>query len=163
MTRHLTGTLALWMLTATWLGAGCAKPAMIRGTQIPDLAKNREIIRTVEDYRRAMEAIAIPKLMGMAHPHYFEHSGTPLGSDDYGYKGLLKVLRKRLKQVVALRCSLKYLRIHWTHAKQAELEVYVSASFQLRTSEGERWYRMTDYNKMTLVNVKDRWLFLRGM
>ena len=46
---------------------------------------------------------------------------------------------------------------------QAEVEVYISASFQLKTAEGERWHRMTDYNKLVLVKDKDRWLFIRGM
>jgi hypothetical protein len=156
----LTLLLALVM---SWGVSGCAKPKMIRGTQIPDLPKNHEVIKVVEEYRRAMESLSVTKLMGLAHPHYYEHSGTPLGEDDYGYKGLLRVLKKRLRQVKALRCNLKYLRIWWPHEKQAEVEVYISASFQLRTAEGERWYRMTDYNKLVLVQHKGRWMFLRGM
>jgi hypothetical protein len=136
---------------------------MIPGTQIPDIQRNREVIQTVEVYRKAMEAKDLGKLMALAHPHYYEHSGTPVGSDDYGYKGLLRVLRKRMPQLVTVRCDLKYIRIHWPNDRQAELEVYISASFQLRTAEGERWYRMTDYNEMVLVRQKDRWLFLKGM
>ncbi len=162
MTRNLLKSLAVSFVAAALL-VGCAHMKMIPGTHIPDEPRNREIIKRVEEYRRAMEETNVSKLMGMAHPHYFEHSGTPVGADDYGYKGLLKVLRKRLKQVVALRCSLKYLRIHWDNDKQVELEVYISASFQLRTSEGQRWHRMTDYNKMVLVQQKGRWLFLSGM
>ena len=156
--------LGLWLLLSLLAAAsGCAKPKMIPGTHIPDIQRNREVIQAVEAYRKAMEARDLGKLMTMAHRHYYEHSGTPVGSDDYGYKGLLQVLRKRLPQLVTVRCNLKYIRIHWPNERQAELEVYISASFQLRTAEGERWYRMTDYNEMVLVRQKDRWLFLKGM
>ncbi len=145
------------------LGAGCARNKLIPGTRIKDEPRNREVIKIVEQYRRAIESRKVSQLMAMAHPHYYEHSGTPTGSDDYGYKGLLKVIRQRMKQTLSVRCSLKYMRIHWPAKNQAEVEVYISASFQLKTDEGERWHRMTDYNKFVLVKDKDRWLFIRGM
>lgn len=143
--------------------AGCASGKLIPGTRIRDVPRNREVIKVVEKYRRAVESRKVTQLMAMAHPHYYEHSGTPTGSDDYGYKGLLRVIRKRLKQTLSVRCNLKYMRIHWPAKNQAEVEVYISASFQLKTDEGERWHRMTDYNKLVLVKDKDRWLFIRGM
>lgn len=159
-------SLSVLLLSASLgLGAtvGCAGNKLIPGTRIKDEPRNREVIKIVENYRRALESRKVTQLMAMAHPHYYEHSGTPTGSDDYGYKGLLKVIRKRIRQVMAVRCSLKYMRIHWPGKNQAEVEVYISASFQLKTSEGERWHRMTDYNKFVLVKDKERWLFIRGM
>ena len=163
MDRLTSWRWLLLLLAVPLAGVGCTHTKVIPGTLIKDVSQNREIIQVVENYRRAMEAASIPKLMAMAHPHYYEHSGTPVGGDDYGYKGLLKVIRTRIGQVVSLRCSLKYMRIHWPAKNQAEVEIYVSASFQLRTAEGERWFRMTDYNKMVLVKDKDRWLFISGM
>lgn len=151
------------LLVAASLVVACAKPVLIRGTQIPDTPKNKEVVQAVEEYRRAMEELAVPKLMAMAHKHYYEHSGTPSGEDDYGYKGLLKVLGQRMKQVVAVRYNMKYLRIHWPEPNQAELEVYIAASYQLKAEDGEHWHRMTDYNKIVLVQEKGRWLFLSGM
>jgi hypothetical protein len=139
------------------------KAALIPGTQIPDEPRNRDVIKVIETYRRAMEERDSSKLMSMAHKDYFEHSGTPTGSDDYGHKGLLRVLSTRMKQVISLRYDMKYLRIHWPEQGQAEVEVYVSASSQLKSDEGEQWHRMTDYNKLVLLQEKDRWLFLRGM
>jgi hypothetical protein len=141
----------------------CSQGKMIPGTQILDQPRNREVVEAIEKYRRAMEDIKIPDLMAMAHRHYYEHSGTPSGKDDYGYQGLLRVIRKRLGQVVALRCSIKYLRIRWPAADQAEVEIYISASFQLKSGAEESWHRMTDYNKMVLVKERSRWQFLRGM
>ena len=157
---HFKTILAL--MVALFSGA-CAQGALIPGTQIPDQPQNRQVIQAIENYRRAMEERDSAKLMGMVHKDYFEHSGTPTGSDDYGYKGLLKVLSSRLKQLVSVRFSMKYLRIAWPEKGQAEVEVYVSASYQLKADEGEEWHRMTDYNKIVLVQEKDRWLFVRGM
>lgn len=145
------------------MSASCATSKTIPGTRIRDIPQNREIIQAVEKYRRAVEGSRIGLLMAMAHPHYYEHSGTPTGADDYGYKGLLRVIRQRISQLVSARCNMKYLRINWPAKNQAEVEVYISASFQLKTAEGERWYRMTDYNKLVLVKDKDRWLFIQGM
>ena len=33
-------------------------------------------------------------LLALAHPNYYEDSGTPKGDDDYGYEGLKEVLQK---------------------------------------------------------------------
>ena len=102
-------------------GVHCAGNKVIPGTRIKDEPRNREVIQVMERYRRALESLKVADLMAMAHPHYYEHSGTPTGADDYGYKGLLKVIRKRMKQVLAVRCNLKYMRIHWPAKHQAEV------------------------------------------
>ena len=50
----------------------------------------------VERYRHAMEDRDATTLLSLAHPNYYEDSGTPSGGDDYGYEGLKEVLSKRL-------------------------------------------------------------------
>ena len=143
---------------------GCAHVKYIPGTRIPDNKKNRAVIAVVEQYRRAMIRKDAATLMAMAHPDYYESSGTPKGADDYGYKGLLVVIKKRMAQLETVRYQLKYRKIHWVSPKQVEVEVYVDASFQLRLPNGEsRWSRFADYNKIVLAKYKDRWLILRGM
>ena len=144
--------------------AGCAHVKYIPGTKIPDTKRNRAIIAVVEKYRHAMIRKDAATLMAMAHPNYYEHSGTPKGEDDYGYKGLLRVIKKRLAQLETVRYELKYRKIHWLSPTKVEVEVYVDASFQLRLPSGEsRWSRFADYNKFVLAKYKGRWLFLRGM
>ncbi len=150
----------VWVL----LAGACSQVKLIPGTKIPDTRKNRAVIEVVERYRRAMINKDAGTLMALAHPAYFEHSGTPKGEDDYGYKGLLLVIRKRLAQLETVRYRIKYRKIHWVSPKQVELEIYVDASFQLKTPEGgSKWSRYTDYNKVVLAKHKGRWLFLRGM
>ncbi|MCD6498412.1 MAG: hypothetical protein J7M25_08970 [Deltaproteobacteria bacterium] len=170
MTSRQVTTPLLIVLLAASTGvtagslSGCSRVKLIPGTGIPDNKKNREVIAVVERYRRAMIRKQPGALMAMAHPNYFEHSGTPKGKDDYGYKGLLLVLRKRLHQLQSIRYSIKYRKIHWLSPIQVQIEIYVDASFQLALPSGSsKWSRYTDYNEIVLAKHKGRWLFLRGM
>jgi len=163
MSRSTKGRLLAPLLLMGVLVGGCGHARYIPGTKIPDEPRNRTIVDVVERYRRALQDLKMADLMGMAHPHYYEHSGTPKGDDDYGYKGLLQVIRARVGQLVAVRYNMRYLRVNWKSDTLVEVEIYISANFQLKTGDGERWHRMTDYNKIILTKEKDRWLFLRGM
>jgi hypothetical protein len=156
---------ARWLLLVCVAAlAGCATVETIPGTGIPDTKKNREIIEVLEQYRQAMVQRDAGTLMAMAHPHYYEHSGTPKGDDDYGYKGLMKVIKRRMNQLHAVRYNIKYSKIHWINPKQVEVEIYIDASFQIETPEGgDKWSRYTGHNKVVLTKHKGRWLFLRGM
>jgi hypothetical protein len=151
-------------LAAAFLWCNCAEVKTIPGTGIPDTKKNREIIKVLEKYRQAMMQRDTGTLMAMAHPHYYEHSGTPKGGDDYGHKGLLQVLKKRMAQLQAVRYNIKYRKIHWVNPKQVEVEIYIDASFQIEAPKGEnKWHRKTDYNKLVLAKNDGRWMILRGM
>src|SRR3569833_3380532 len=69
-------------------GAGCAaKVAYVPGTRIPYSDSNKSVLEAVEDYRLAVERGDAADLMLMAHKQYWEDSGTPTGSDDYGGGG----------------------------------------------------------------------------
>ena len=162
-TFDVAGTVGgLVVCFVIWMG--CAKPKLIPGTRILDNQKNRSIIKILEKYRYAMIKRDMGTLMAMAHPHYYEHGGTHLGKDDYGYKGLLGVIRKRITQVQTVRYSIKYRRLRWLSKTQVSVEIYIDASFQMKMSDKEsKWTRYSDYNKIVLTRHKGRWLFLRGM
>ena len=49
--------------------------------------------------------------MLMAHKQYWEDSGTPSGSDDYGYEGLRNVLATRLSKATDIRYSMRYMGV----------------------------------------------------
>src|SRR3954452_25524697 len=91
--------------------SGCATVAVIPATTVRDTRQNREILEIVEKYRRAMEEREAATLLGLAHPQYYEDSGTPKGDDDYGYQGLRDVLAKRLGQLRTLRYNIEYRKI----------------------------------------------------
>src|SRR4051794_35911350 len=120
--------------------SGCATVAVIPGTTVHDTKQNREILEICEKYRRAMEERDAATLLALAHPQYYEDSGTPKGDDDYGYQGLRDVLGKRLAQLRTLRYNIEYRSIE-IEGNHARVDIRYDASFQLATEMGDRWER----------------------
>jgi hypothetical protein len=152
--------LALMCLAAT--AGGCATIRPIPGTKIADTPSNRELLTRMEDYRVALEQRDSTKLLTMASPQYYEDSGTPAGSDDYGFPGLKRVLEQRLSALRWLRFLVRYrdIRIEGEHAF---VDIKYDISFQLMTDMGERWERKQSEKRLELIRHENRWMFLSGM
>mgnify|MGYP000747637996 CR=1 FL=1 len=143
-------------------GAGCATLKPIPGTKIADTAANRELLTRMEEYRAALEQRDSTKLLTMASPQYYEDSGTPGGSDDYGFPGLKRVLEQRLSALRWLRFLVRYRDIR-IEGNRAAVDIKYDISFQLMTEMGERWERKQSEKRLELVKEDNRWLFLSGM
>jgi hypothetical protein len=87
------------VLFAAILSAGaCAhQVTYVAGTRVPYSDMNKSVLGACEEYRLAVERGDADALMLMAHKQYWEDSGTPSGSDDYGIEGLRNVLLTRLQ------------------------------------------------------------------
>jgi len=142
--------------------SGCATVSVIPGTTVRDPRQNREILEIVEKYRRAMEERDAATLLALAHPQYYEDSGTPKGDDDYGYQGLRDVLAKRLGQLRTLRYNIEYRKID-VEGSRAKVDIRYDASFQLATEMGDRWERKQNDKRIELENDGKRWLIIAGM
>ena len=121
------------------------------------------------DPRRAASAIATPwriatrrRCLSLAHPNYYEDSGTPSGHDDYGYDGLKDVLSKRLSALKTLRYNIEY-RAMQIEGHRAQVDIRYDASFQLATEMGDRWERKMNDKRIELENDGKRWLIIAGM
>ena len=150
--------------TLAW--AGCALTSVIPGTTLPDTRPNRAILDVLERYRHALEDRDAATLLTLAHPNYYEDSGTPKGDDDYGYDGLKQVLANQLKRVKSMRYEIEYRTINVTGAeptKRAEVEVFLDGSFELAAEAGDRYRRVNDYHHFVLEQKGDEWKFLSGM
>lgn len=144
-----------------WLGA-CASTDFIQGTKLEDTPENREMVRVIERYRRALERRDVAALLSMAHPWYFEDSGTAKGDDDYGYDGLKKVLATRLADVQSVRYGIQYKKVSFS-GNRARVQVFIDASFQHVAEGREKWQRKTDDNEIELIKDDKGWRFLAGM
>jgi hypothetical protein len=144
------------------LSAGCATVNTIPGTKVIDTKANREILNLCERYRHAMEERDATTLLAMAHPNYYEDSGTPGGSDDYGYDGLKDVLQKRMAALRTLRYNIEYRRVQ-IEGRRALVDIRYDASFQLATEMGDRWERKQNDKRLELENDGHRWLIIAGM
>jgi len=153
------------------LVSGCAaKVAYVPGTRIPYSDNNKSVLEAVEEYRLAVERGDADGLMLMAHKQYWEDSGTPTGSDDYGYDGLRNVLLARLQKASDIRYSVRYMDVRQTCKSdlhpgcKAAVDVLIDASYTIANSIG-RPIRpdKRDQNQLVLEWDGHRWLFLSGM
>jgi hypothetical protein len=155
--------LALGLVGLLWVAVGgCATVTVIPGTKVPDTKANREILDVCERYRHALEERDATTLLSLAHPNYYEDSGTPNGNDDYGYEGLRDVLSKRIAALRTLRYNIEYRRVN-IEGHHAQVDIRYDASFQIATEMGDRWERKQNDKRIELENDGRRWLIISGM
>jgi hypothetical protein len=148
-------------LAAAAACSGQKQPSTIPGTQVADEPENHAIIERVEEYRMAMERQDARALVLMASQSYREQAGSV--GDDYGYDGLVELLRSRLDQVEDIRYSLRYMNIR-REGEIAYVDVVIDASFTIEDARGEMVRRdMQDQNQMILEWTGEEWMFLSGM
>lgn len=150
----------------------CARNrSYVPGTKIPYSEVNKKVLETCEEYRLAVERGDAEALMLMAHKQYWEDSGTPSGSDDYGYEGLRTVLTTRLQKASDIRYSVRYVAIHKTCPDEdlkpgckAAVDILIDASFTVTDAMGKpKRPDKRDQNQLVLEWDGRRWLFLSGM
>lgn len=151
--------------------AGCAKQGKrIGGTNIPYSQSNETALKACEEYRLAVERGDADALMLMAHKQYWEDSGTPSGSDDYGYEGLRNVLMTKLLKATDIRYSVRYLAVHQQCPGElqpgcrAAVDLLIDASYTITNAYGKPARPdKRDQNQLVLEWDGKRWLFLSGM
>lgn len=143
-------------------GGGCATINPIPGTKVADTKVNREILDVCERYRHAMEDRDATTLLSLAHPNYYEDSGTPLASDDYGYDGLKDVLQKRISALKTMRYNIEYRRVN-VEGHHAQVDIRYDASYRIATEMGDHWERKMNDKRIELENDGKRWLIIAGM
>jgi hypothetical protein len=150
-------------ICALSLVAGCAHKDLIPGTNVVENEVNREVIKTVEQYRQWLEERNVEGLLLLASERYFEDAGTPRADDDYNYNGLKQVLTSRLSRIRSIRYEIQYRNVKVSD-NQAEVEVFLNGAFELLSEAGERYRRINDFHRFVLERTpQDRWKFLSGM
>jgi hypothetical protein len=162
LARLVRASALLSMLVVTLTVTGCATLKPIPGTKIADTPINRDVLTRMEEYRVSLEQRDASKLLTMASPQYYEDSGTPTGSDDYGFPGLKRVLDQRLSALRWLRYLIRYRDIR-VDGNRASVDIKYDISFQLMTEMGERWERKQSEKRLELIREDNRWMFLSGM
>ncbi|HET7500566.1 MAG TPA: hypothetical protein VFK02_06165 [Kofleriaceae bacterium] len=150
-------------------GACAHNVSYVAGTRVPYSDMNKSVLDACEEYRLAVERGDADALMLMAHKQYWEDSGTPSGSDDYGIEGLRNVLLTRLTKASDIRYSMRYVAVHQQCGElkpgcRAAVDVLIDASYTIANPLG-RPIRpdKRDQNQLVLEWDGHRWLFLSGM
>jgi len=150
--------------------AACAHEAhYVPGTAVPYSDANDSVLKACEEYRLAVERADVDALMLMAHKQYWEDSGTPSGSDDYGYEGLRNVLMTRLTKASDIRFSIRYVGVRQQCADlrpgcRAAVDILIDASFTITDALGKpKRPDKRDQNQLVAEWDGHRWLFISGM
>jgi hypothetical protein len=161
--------IRLSVLLAITLAACSQSTSYVPGTAIPYSDSNKAVLDTVEEYRLAVERGDADGLMLMASKQYWEDSGTPSGSDDYGYEGLRTVLLTRLQRASDIRYSVRYMKVHQQCVElkvgcHAQVDVMIDASFTIADAFGKpKRPDKRDQNELVLEWDGKRWTFISGM
>ena len=161
----------LLVISCLVLAVGCAsRRNYVAGTKVPYSSANKAVLDACEEYRLAVERGDADALMLMAHQQYWEDSGTPSGSDDYGYEGLRNVLLTRLLKATDIRFTMRYVGVSQQckgdlkAGCRAAVDVLVDASYTITNVPGKAVRPdKRDQNQLVLEYDGRRWLFLSGM
>ncbi|MBA3504110.1 MAG: hypothetical protein H0T65_27355 [Deltaproteobacteria bacterium] len=161
----------LFLISFVVLAFGCgARRSYVPGTKVQYSSQNKSVLDACEEYRLAVERADADALMLMAHRQYWEDSGTPSGSDDYGVEGLRNVLLTRLLKATDIRYTMRYVGVSQQckgdlkPGCRAAVDVLVDASYTITNVHGKAVRPdKRDQNQLVLEWDGRRWLFLSGM
>lgn len=154
---------AALLLTLAAVAPGCGQQKLIPNTKIEDTPASREVLKTVESYRRAMEQRDAARVYMLADPSYGDDNGTPEPNDDLDYATLKRVLVERLRNTSRVRYRLEYQRLNQSGPK-ASLDVWIDATFVYEHPDSPpRYSRFTDYHRFDLLKTPKGWRFTGGL
>lgn len=135
----------------------------IPNTDVPDTSANREVIEFVEQYRLAVEARDVTRLLRLASEQYYDDNGTPVGHDDIAYQQLRERLAAMAEAVSDIRYEIRYRNIAFVNDK-VFVDYTYTGNYRLASVEGDKWSRRLNDNRLVLERTEDdQFLILSGM
>jgi hypothetical protein len=160
--RGFSPALALVVLSVVLLGAAGCGASLIPNTEVEDTSDNRDAIKYAEQYRKAVEARDVGRLLAMASPDYFDDNGTPDASDDVNFDRLREQLSKWNASLLEARYEIRYRGVLQVRDRVV-IDYTYTGSFRVKTAEGERALRRLDDNRLVLRRTGDGFRVLSGM
>ncbi|MGM0574443.1 MAG: hypothetical protein ACQEXJ_01740 [Myxococcota bacterium] len=162
MARRASGLLLALLLT-TVAAAGC-RNSHLPGTEIPDTEGNRAIYERLMEYKQAMEARDIDRILSMTSRDYYENAGTTdRDTDDYGYETLrdevLPKLRENIK-AVHYRVIPRNIVVEGDRA-YAAYEFFFRFKFVEGGNDG--WAQKNDFNRLEFRREDGEWMIVSGL
>jgi hypothetical protein len=147
-----------WARASTFALIGLASACThdkIPNTDVDDSPEAREVIKFVENYREAVVARSVPKLLALASKDYYDDMGTPQGDDDVDLTGLEEQLKATFgPDLLAVHYDIRYRDVVFLPTKVLVDYTYIGR-FRINAAEGTRWERRLADNRMILVK-KDK-------
>ena len=131
---------------------------------MPELPEVQGLVDFLEQYRKAVEARNVHRMLDLASPAYLDDNGTPSGDDDLDYDSLREKLSSWRDRVLDVRYAIKYRRVTWEEHR-VFVEYQYTASFRVTSADGEdHWSRRLGDNRIVLSREEDsRFKILSGM
>jgi hypothetical protein len=147
------------------LFASACTTRYIGNTRIEDTEENRELVRVVEQYRRAVEDRDIQRILDMTSDRYFEDPGTPHDpTDDYDKAGLKQRLEAAFARVKEQRLAIDVRRIQLNEDENEALVDYrFDFRYRLDLPSGDEWREQTDLNRLELRREGEDWKIISGL
>ncbi len=163
MTNRTLRVAVLAPLLSLLLAASACARSVIPNTDVEDTEVNREVIGFVEQYRKAVQARDVGKLLSLASRSYYDDHGTPDGHDDLDYESLRDKLARWRDRVQEARYEIRYRRVH-RRGERIFVDYTFTASYKVRGPQGEsRWERRLADNRLVLVREGGSFKILSGM
>jgi len=157
----LSRTLILITMLAVTPAIGCAT-ATIPNTRVEDTEENREVLEFLEQYRGAVEARDVGRLIRLASESYFDDMGTPAGTDDVDYEGLREGLAVLPTEVLAARYQISYRDVTYVDDRVL-VDVRYTAWFRVPTPEGPQWERRLEPHRLVIAREDGEYRIVSGM
>lgn len=137
----------------------------IAGTQIEDTEENRELLRVVEQYRRAVEDKDVERILALTSDDFFEDPGTPGDpSDDYDKAGLEARLQEAFARLGEQKLDISVRKVHFDDEEtEARVEYAFDYRYQLELPGGKDWRADRDLNQVKLRLEKGAWRIVSGI
>lgn len=154
--------LLLPMVSLALLGA-CAHSKIPR-TNIDDTEENREILKIVQEYKRALEALDSDAVLALVSPRFYEDNGNSNADDDYDYDGLRTGLIEDFKRTKALQLDVRVDAIEVeVEDNQAFAELYYQIRAQNEYPSGTKWETNSDRTRIRFERKDGKWLIVAGL
>jgi hypothetical protein len=157
----LSRTQMLVTTFALTFGIGCAT-ATIPNTRVEDTEENREVLEFLEQYRTAVEARDVGRLIRLASQSYFDDMGTPAGTDDVDFEGLREGLAAFPVEVLAARYQIHYRDVTYVDDRVL-VDVRYTAWFRVPTPEGPQWERRLEPHRLVIAREDGQYRIVSGM
>ncbi|WP_373045521.1 hypothetical protein [Vulgatibacter sp.] len=148
------------------LSATACATRYIGNTRIEDTEQNREILRAVEQYRRAVEDRDVERILAMTSDRYFEDPGTPhVAADDYDKVGLRDRLVEAFAKVAEQRLvvDVRKVNVEGDDEEQAQVDYRFDYRYRLDLPRADEWRQQMDLNRLEFRREGEDWKIVSGL
>lgn len=137
----------------------------IGNTRIEDTSENRDILRVIEQYRRAMDDKDVQRILELCADDFFEDPGTPGDpSDDYDKIGLRTRLEETFAKVEEQRLRMDVRKVNVVDdGKRAFVEYRYDLRYRLNLPNASEWRDATDLSRISLKRQDGTWKITGGI